>query len=104
MATILLLNPPARRLVLRDSYCSKESKAGYLYHPVDLMVQWGQKDSYYQMDAEGLIERTEKIAGFLGYHDHFFVDRHPDMGHRFSNQEIADFFHARFGDGAWKPE
>jgi hypothetical protein len=71
--------------------------------PRDLMIQWGLKDDYYKMDAEGLIGRTEKIAGYLGYSDHFTVDRHPDMGHRFSNPEIAVFFHKRFGDGAWIP-
>lgn len=38
---VLFLNPPGRRPYLRDSYCSKISKSGYLYHPVDLLVQWG---------------------------------------------------------------
>jgi len=71
--------------------------------PRDLMIQWGQKDSFYKMDAEGLIDRTKKIADFMGYSNHFIVDRHPEMGHRFSNPEIADFFHKRFGDGAWAP-
>ena len=42
MAEILLLNPPGRKMYLRDSYCSKVSKSSYLYHPVDLLVQWGQ--------------------------------------------------------------
>lgn len=41
MARVLLLNPPAAGLVLRDSWCSKRSKSGYLYHPVDLLVQNG---------------------------------------------------------------
>lgn len=41
MARVLLLNPPADRIVLRDSWCSKRSKSGYLYHPVDLMTQGG---------------------------------------------------------------
>jgi dienelactone hydrolase len=72
--------------------------------PRDLMIQWGQQDGFYKMGAEGLIGRTEKIAGFLGFADHFVVDRHPAMGHRFSNPEIAGFFHKRFGDGAWNPK
>ena len=40
MATgrIWLLNPPSRRRVLRDYYCSKISKAFYLYEPVDLLM------------------------------------------------------------------
>jgi len=72
--------------------------------PRDLMVQWGLEDGFYKMDAEPLIARTVKIADFLGYSDHFVVDRHPGMGHRFSNPEIAAFFHKRFGDGAWAPK
>lgn len=71
--------------------------------PRNLFIQWGQKDDYYKMDAEGLIERTRKITDFLGYSDHFTVDRHADMGHRFSDPEIADYFHELFGDGAWPP-
>ena len=37
-----------KKLYLRDSYCSKVSKTGYIYHPVDLMVQWGmfKKNGY----------------------------------------------------------
>lgn len=72
--------------------------------PRDLMIQWGKRDVFYFQDAEKLIDRTEKIAGFLGYSDHFTVDRHTDMGHQFSNPEIARFFHSRFGDGAWPPK
>lgn len=35
---IWLLNPPSHRRVLRDYYCSKISKAFYLYEPVDLLM------------------------------------------------------------------
>ena len=38
---VLLLNPPGRRQYLRDYYCSTVSKAGYLWHPVDLLIQSG---------------------------------------------------------------
>jgi dienelactone hydrolase len=72
--------------------------------PRDLMIQWGLDDQYYKMDAEGLIARTGEIADFLGYSDHFSVDRHPGMGHMFSNPEVASFFNARLGPGAWKPK
>jgi hypothetical protein len=69
--------------------------------PRDLMIQWGQSDAYYAMDAEKLIDRTGKIASFIGYSDHFIVDRHKNVGHQFSNPEVAGFFRTRFGDGAW---
>ena len=40
--TVLLLAPPARRLVIRDSFCSKVSQADYLNHPIDLLLQSGR--------------------------------------------------------------
>ncbi len=41
---VLLLNPPGRRRYLRDYYCSTVSKAGYYWHPMDLLVQSGHLD------------------------------------------------------------
>jgi len=38
---ILLLNPPGERLYQRDYYCSKVSKAAYLFHPTDLLILSG---------------------------------------------------------------
>jgi anaerobic magnesium-protoporphyrin IX monomethyl ester cyclase len=38
---ILLLNPPGKQQFLRDYYCSTVSKAGYLWHPIDLLIQSG---------------------------------------------------------------
>lgn len=38
---ILLLNPPGKRIYVRDYYCSKVSKAQYLYHPLDLLMLSG---------------------------------------------------------------
>lgn len=38
---ILLLNPPGKKLYLRDYYCSKVAKANYLYAPPDLLVVSG---------------------------------------------------------------
>lgn len=51
---MLLLNPPGSRPYLRDYYCSKVSKAGYLYHPVDLTFQSAllkEKHRVYAIDA-----------------------------------------------------
>lgn len=51
---VLLLNPPGRRQYLRDYYCSTVSKAGYLWHPVDLLVQsgfLGQREELFFLDA-----------------------------------------------------
>jgi radical SAM superfamily enzyme YgiQ (UPF0313 family) len=38
---VLLLNPPASRPYLRDYFCCSESKSGYLWHPIDLLIQSG---------------------------------------------------------------
>jgi radical SAM superfamily enzyme YgiQ (UPF0313 family) len=38
---ILLLNPPGKKLYIRDYYCSKVSQADYVYHPIDLLIQSG---------------------------------------------------------------
>jgi uncharacterized radical SAM superfamily protein len=38
---VLLLNPPARGLVVRDYYCSKHTKSNYLFQPIDLLMQSG---------------------------------------------------------------
>lgn len=38
----LLLNPPGKKIYFRDYYCAKISKAGYYYHPVDLVYLSGR--------------------------------------------------------------
>jgi len=38
---VLLLNPPGDKVYLRDYYCSKVSKAGYIYEPPDLVILSG---------------------------------------------------------------
>lgn len=51
---ILLLNPPGKKLYIRDYYCSKVSKARYLYEPVDLLLLSGilsAKHRVYVLDA-----------------------------------------------------
>lgn len=41
MKKVLLLNPPAKGLILRDNYCCYSSKAGYYWPPIDLLVMSG---------------------------------------------------------------
>lgn len=38
---VLLLNPPGRRVYIRDYFCSKTTKSNYLFHPVDLLALSG---------------------------------------------------------------
>ena len=46
---VLLLNPPGERLYVRDYYCSKISKADYLYHPTDLLIASGWLEPYFEL-------------------------------------------------------
>ncbi len=46
---VALLNPPGRELYIRDYYCSKVSKTGYLYHPTDLLTASGVLDGAAEM-------------------------------------------------------
>lgn len=39
---VLLINPPGKRVYIRDYYCSKVSKSNYSPHPVDLLVLSGR--------------------------------------------------------------
>ncbi|MEI7481112.1 MAG: B12-binding domain-containing radical SAM protein [Elusimicrobiota bacterium] len=41
MKKVLLLNPPGKRLYIRDYFCSKVSQADYLTQPVDLLMLSG---------------------------------------------------------------
>ncbi|MCD4654891.1 radical SAM protein [bacterium] len=46
---ILLLNPPGTNIYIRDYYCSKVSKAKYLYHPVDLLMLSGTLSEHHDI-------------------------------------------------------
>lgn len=51
MARVLLLNPPGDRTYLRDSYCSKASKAAYLTPPMDLLAISGYLPKRHEMSV-----------------------------------------------------
>lgn len=51
MARVLLLNPPGDRTYLRDSYCSKASKAAYLTPPMDLLAISGYLPDKHEMSV-----------------------------------------------------
>ncbi len=55
--TILLLNPPGQKMYSRDNYCSPESKAGYYWQPIDLLVQSGHLKSAFEVEVlDAIIE------------------------------------------------
>ncbi|MCS7227691.1 MAG: radical SAM protein, partial [Endomicrobia bacterium] len=54
----LLLNPPGKKLYIRDYYCSKVSQADYIYHPVDLVYISGfLKDKFDVKFIDCIVEK-----------------------------------------------
>lgn len=69
MKKVLLLNPPGTKNYIRDYYCSKTSKAGYFYTPVDFIyisAYLNKKTELYFSDCivEGISETAliDKIS------------------------------------------
>lgn len=55
---VLLLNPPGRQLYVRDYYCSKTSKANYIYQPIDLLLLSGILASQHQVEIlDAIVEQ-----------------------------------------------
>jgi len=50
MKKVLLLNPPGRRLYIRDYFCSKVSQADYIPHPLDLVMLSGILSEEYEVE------------------------------------------------------
>jgi len=58
MKKILLLNPPGKQLYVRDYYCSKVSKADYIYHPTDLLIASGWLNPHFKIHVmDCIVER-----------------------------------------------
>lgn len=60
---VLLLNPPAPELVIRDYYCSKTTKSNYIFEPVDLLMQSGRFADHYQVKViDAVVDRMSREA------------------------------------------
>jgi hypothetical protein len=72
---VLLLNPPGRRVYIRDYYCSKVSQANYVSHPIDLVAMSARLKS-----AECQVHLTDAIADGLSIDKtlHEIRDFRPD--------------------------
>ena len=65
MKKILLLNPPGTRLYVRDYYCSKVSKADYLYHPTDLLTASGWLEPHFELRVmDCIVDQISTEAAF----------------------------------------
>ncbi len=63
MKKILLLNPPGKKLYIRDYYCSKVSKSNYLFEPTDLFMLSGILSEHFD------VYLIDAIADKLGEED-----------------------------------
>ena len=62
---VALLNPPGRERYIRDYYCSKVSKTGYLYHPTDLLTASGVLDAAAELTVIDAIAEGMSTAATL---------------------------------------
>jgi uncharacterized radical SAM superfamily protein len=55
---VVLLNPPGRRVYLRDYFCSKVSQADYLNHPIDFIYLSGLLREHYELHLiDAIVDR-----------------------------------------------
>jgi len=55
---LVLLNPPAAEITIRDNYCSKVSQGSYINHPIDLVVQSGFLREQFQLHlVDAIVEK-----------------------------------------------
>jgi anaerobic magnesium-protoporphyrin IX monomethyl ester cyclase len=63
MKRVLLLNPPAPDLVIRDYYCSKTTRSNYVFEPVDLLMQSGRLSRHFDVAAiDAVVDRLDETA------------------------------------------
>jgi len=63
MKRVLLLNPPAPELVIRDYYCSKTTKSNYLFQPIDLVLQSGRLAQHFDVSViDAVADRLDEAA------------------------------------------
>jgi len=69
-STVLLLNPPGKKIYIRDYYCSKTTKSNYIFHPLDLLVLSGRLSGPFRVAVEDAMvkrlnpdEALERVGG-----------------------------------------
>ncbi|MBN2370272.1 MAG: radical SAM protein [Vicinamibacteria bacterium] len=61
MKRVLLLNPPAPDLVVRDYYCSKTTRSNYIFEPVDLLMQSGRLARHFDVAVlDAVVDRLDE--------------------------------------------
>ena len=64
---IIFINPPGKKIYIRDYYCSKVSKAYYLPQPVDLLIQssFFEKEKYELKVIDCIAEKINNSQALL---------------------------------------
>jgi radical SAM superfamily enzyme YgiQ (UPF0313 family) len=63
MRRVLLLNPPATDLIIRDYYCSKTTKSNYLFQPIDLLAQSGRLTRHFEVTfIDAVVDRLDEAT------------------------------------------
>ena len=58
MDKLLLLNPPGKKVYLRDYFCSKVTQADYLNHPIDFVYLSGLLRDYFDLNViDAIVDR-----------------------------------------------
>ncbi|MBI4451026.1 radical SAM protein [Candidatus Woesearchaeota archaeon] len=77
MQKVLLLNPPGTRIYIRDYYCSKVSKASYVYQPTDLLILSGRLHGKYDLKViDAIVEKLpvdETLRQIIKYAPDFVI-------------------------------
>ncbi|MCK7580898.1 MAG: glycosyltransferase family 9 protein [Chromatiales bacterium] len=105
---VLLLNPPAATVAIRDYYCSKRTKSNYLFQPIDLLMQSGVLAPAHELFAlDATAERMDPHRGADGSGEHpaRSHSRTVGRGHRHRGRGVlsrtadpnrgADYHHRR---------
>ncbi|MBM3252591.1 MAG: hypothetical protein FJZ11_07445, partial [Candidatus Omnitrophica bacterium] len=71
---VILLNPPGTKKYIRDYYCSKVSKARYVYPPVDLLILSGILYGQFEVKLIDAIVENLSIQKCLGQIKEFSAD------------------------------
>lgn len=94
MKRVLLLNPPARRKVIRDYYCSKSTKSNYLFQPIDLVMQSGVLAPHCQLHALDAVARRLSIAECMSEIERIKPEAVLGLWGAVSDSEDREFYRA----------
>ena len=96
---VLLLNPPGKRMYIRDYFCSKTTKSNYLFHPIDLVVLSGTLASEHAVDVLDCVAERLTPAEAQARIDTFAPDVIVSLVGSVSWDEDREFLAAEHGKG-----